>query len=512
MKFLFSFYRMLLKVTVLLLILMQPNNLSFGTFDTRQINPDDLSYESEDSFGQILNENRISPLPENPYYWKYKGEPIFLIGGSWQDNLFNHPVGLEEHLDLLVSVGGNYARNVMSHRNIGNVFAYENDENGLFDLDRFNDEYWNRLDHFLQLTFDRGIIVQLEIWDPWDLHADHQSFGGWTFNPFNPANNITYSADESNLPVEIPFDPQTIPTDHPFWYTVPQLQDNELLLTHQVAFVKKLLFITLKYPHILYCMNNETGEPNEWGDYWADFVRQTAHEEGVDVYITDMRRNENIRSEDHAAIFDNPELYSFVDISQNNAWSGLGEPHYKNILYVRDRISYHPRPINNNKNYGAARHGEEESVARMGRIFFAGAASARFHRPHPYEVPAYHEAKSDFGLGLSPRAQKVIQSISMITSEIEFEKMEPRNDLLIKDDEFEAYLLAESNHQYAIYFPKGGSVKMDLDVSQDYLHYRFINLDKAEWSDYSRSTDMDHAFTTPDEGHWVVIIKPATTN
>ena len=86
-----------------------------------------------------------------------------LLGGSWQDNLFNHPVGLEEHLDKLLSVGGNYVRNTMSHRNVGNVFAYLRDEQGLFDLNRFNDEYWLRFKNFLELCYQRDIIVQIEI-------------------------------------------------------------------------------------------------------------------------------------------------------------------------------------------------------------------------------------------------------------------------------------------------------------------------------------------------------------
>ncbi len=54
---------------------------------------------------------RIRPYEANPFYRQYKDEPVLLLGGSWQDNLFNHPVGLEEHLDLLKSVGGNYVRN-----------------------------------------------------------------------------------------------------------------------------------------------------------------------------------------------------------------------------------------------------------------------------------------------------------------------------------------------------------------------------------------------------------------
>ena len=501
-----SYLKIPIWITILLLLFMQPESLLFGSFDTQKMKTTlQLNSTTEES-AHYLNPDRIKPYSDNPYYWQYREEPIFLIGGSWQDNLFNHPIALEEHLDLLVSVGGNYARNVMSHRNIGNVFAFNKNESGLFDLENFNQEYWDRFEHFLQLTYDRGIIVQLEIWDPWDLHADHQSYGGWSFNPFNPINNINYTADESQLPLEIDYDPQTHPTDHPFWYSIPQLQNNEILLQHQISFVGKLLSISLKYPHILYCMNNETGEPNEWGEYWAQYVRQTALSSGTEVYITDMRRSEDIRSEDHAAIFDKPEIYTFVDISQNNAWSGLGEAHYENILYVRDRLSNHPRPINNNKNYGAARHGEEESVARMGRILFAGAAGARFHRPHPYEDPEYHEVKSDFGLGLSPRAQKIIRSISMITSNIDFVRMEPRNDLLMNRSENEAYLLAEPGKQYAIYFPNGGTVTLQTDLSTDQLQYRWINLDNAEWSDSTVAAPEFPNFNTPDNGHWVVVI------
>jgi hypothetical protein len=81
----------------------------------------------------------------------------------------------------------------------------------------------------------------------------------------------------------------------------------------------------LAHPHVLYCMNNETGERVEWGDYWAKYVRRKAEAAGVEIYVTDMRRNENVRSSDHAHIFDHPELYTFVDISQNNAWAGLGQ-------------------------------------------------------------------------------------------------------------------------------------------------------------------------------------------
>jgi hypothetical protein len=62
--------------------------------------------------------NGIRPYEKNPFYWQYRGKPIMLLGGSDMDNLFQWTGSkLTDHLDLLVSSGGNYVRNTMSSRN-----------------------------------------------------------------------------------------------------------------------------------------------------------------------------------------------------------------------------------------------------------------------------------------------------------------------------------------------------------------------------------------------------------
>ncbi len=444
--------------------------------------------------------------PNSPWCWNYKGETILLLGLSWQDNLFNHPTRLEEHLDVIQQAGGNYLRNTMSHRNVDNEFAFERDENGLFDLTRFNPEYWNRFQNFLDMAYKRDMIVQIEVWDPWDHYVDHQSFGGWSKNPFNPVNNINYTTLESGLPEEVQFSPMSHPTDHPFFHTVPALQNNTLVLQYQEAFMNKILSITLNFPNILYCMHNETGEPVETGDYWARFVREQAAIKGVPVHVADMRRNENVRGEDHLHILNNPELYSFLDISQNNATRGLGRDHYESILFVRESVASHPRPINNIKNYGAARHGEEESVARMGRIVFAGCASARFHRPHPIEDPGQMFEKSDFGLGASPRAQKVIKSLRMLSDQLDLVNTLPRPDLLQIKDGTEAYLLAQEGVKYAIYFPKGGGTLANIPLGE--WKSRWISLDTAQWQNQGQiASNGITTIEAPDAGHWIALIE-----
>jgi hypothetical protein len=230
------------------------NYASWGYFDFRHADEDfhegyqsvpvnwQISSERKRAFFGLMSRitgigpddtGRIQPYSENPYYWQYKGKPMLLLGGSWQDNLFNHPIGLERHLDLLQSVGGNYVRNTMSHRNEGNVFAYKQVD-GKFDLDQWNEEYWRRFDNFLKLTHERDIIVQIEIFDRHDLSTDHQSHGGWSKHPFNPANNITYTPETSGLPVDIG---SNHGWTHPFFVVVPALQDNELVLGYQRAYV-----------------------------------------------------------------------------------------------------------------------------------------------------------------------------------------------------------------------------------------------------------------------------------
>ena len=136
---------------------------------------------------------RIEIYSANPAYWQYAGEPILLLGGTKDDNLFQIPA-LKEHLDLLKSVGGNYVRNTMSSRDQGNVWPFRK-VNGKYDMDKWNNKYWKRFENFLRLTQERDIIVQIEVWATFDYYRDN-----WAVNPFNPKNNVNYTAKQTGLP------------------------------------------------------------------------------------------------------------------------------------------------------------------------------------------------------------------------------------------------------------------------------------------------------------------------
>ena len=118
----------------------------------------------------------IKPYTLNEWYWQYKDEPVILIRGSDDDNLFQWTGNeLTDHLDLIVSVGSNYLRNTMSDRDEGDCYAFKMSSNNKYDLNQWNEEYWRRLTFFLDETSKRGIIVQLTLWDQFDI----RSSGRW---------------------------------------------------------------------------------------------------------------------------------------------------------------------------------------------------------------------------------------------------------------------------------------------------------------------------------------------
>ncbi|HJP33598.1 MAG TPA: hypothetical protein QGF95_23855 [Candidatus Latescibacteria bacterium] len=392
---------------------------------------------------------RIQPWGENPRFWQYGGKPVWLLGGSVKDNLFQIP-DLEAHLDLLVSVGGNYIRNTMSDRPDQGfeIKAFARGEDGRYDLSHWNDAYWQRFEMLLQLTSARDIIVQIEMWDRFDHGQDN-----WQSDPYNPTNNINYGHDESGLAAEYPDHPGS--NGQPFFYTVPELGDNRVVLPFQQAFIDKVLSCSLKYDNILYCMDNETSGDPAWGRYWAKYVGDAAAIAGVDVEITEMWDHWDVRHETHRPTFDHPELYTFVDIAQNS--HNPGQTNWERAQWVRAYLADHPRPMNSTKIYGAdtskwtdrgvsAEHGQQV----FWRNLIGGFASSRFHRP-----PS--------GLGLSETAQANLRSARMLQAHFDVFHAEADADfqLLSDRDENEAYAAVVSGRQYAVYFPDGGQVRLD---------------------------------------------------
>jgi hypothetical protein len=437
-------------------------------------------------------DNYIRSYDKNPYYWQYKGDPVMLLGGSKDDNLFQLPE-LEKHLDEIAEAGGNYIRNTMSDRHDEGFeeYPFKKLDNGKYDLNQWNEEYWKRFENLLRWAYERDIIVQIEIWDRFDYSRDN-----WPPHPYNPQNNINYSYGESGFQREYLEHPGA--NEQPFFFTTPQQQNNKILLKYQQRFVNKLLDYALDYPNVLYCLDNETSGEETWADYWARFIRQRAERENILINITEMWDDWVLRAEEHRRTLDHPGRFDFVDVSQNN--HQRDETHWQNFLWVRDYIKDQPRPVNSVKIYGAddGRHGGDsiDAVEKLWRILFAGGASARFHRP-------------DSGIGLSELAKIQLRSARLFLDEFNIFKAQPNagHNLLSNREEDEAYLARINGEQYAVLFTNDGEVNLQLADNGNSWQIKWLDISKSIWRETRRITDEDNILlTTPGGGMWIAVI------
>ncbi len=438
------------------------------------------------------NPGRIQPYADNPFYWQYQGGPVILLGGSVEDNLFQIP-DLEIQLNLLEAIGGNYVRCTMSSRDEGDVWPFaRNPETGLYDLTKPGEAYWARFERFLELTAERDIILQIELWDRFDFAREP-----WQHNPYNPRNNVNYTEEASGLKTVIETHPGR--RENVFFRTVPELENNQVVLQYQQQQVDQLLSLALPYGHVLYCMDNETNESPAWGAYWADAILERAGEADLVVACTEMWDDWNLLGEQHRATFQHPERYAFVDISQGNHQPA--SKHWSNMQEVRQHlIEEGPiRPMNSVKIYGAnsGRYGStRDAQERFWRNIFGGLASSRFHRPAS-------------GLGLNPIAQSNIRSMRMLLDQLDLVRSAPHDDLLTNCSWNEAYCTAIPGETYAVFFPDGGNVWLDVtEVEIDTLRVDWLDIRASRWSSPSPAiVPVDdnrlHLVTPTEEGYWV---------
>lgn len=411
----------------------------------------------------------IKPFADDPRYWQFHGKPVMLLGGSVTDHLFLID-GLKEHLDAIHAVGGNYVRNTMSQREEQEKKPHLLLPSGKFDLDRWNDDYWQRFEDFLNWTAERAIIVQIEVWDRFDFSQDH-----WQNSPWNPANNVNYSSDEVGLAASYPAHPSR--DRQPFFHTIPGMPRYDAKLDrireYQQAFVDKMLSYSLQHGHVLYCMNNETSTPAKWGQYWIDFIKEAAMAKGAVVQTTDMFDDafRGDEAEHTPLIFRDPKHYTFADISQVNS-RNYNDMHWQQLQFLLGRINSHPRPTNHTKIYGSGYKGfgtggPEDGVERFWRDILGGSAAARFHR-------------EDSGNGLNDRAQASIRAARLLEKQIKFWEVEPHMELLHQRDANEAYLAADPGRAYALYFTYGGSVGLDLTGAGGRFRVTWISISMGQ--------------------------------
>jgi len=416
-------------------------------------------------------------------YFTYDSTPTLLLGGSIEDNLFQIP-DVKKELDKLAAAGGNYVRCTMSARDEGNVQAFARTGDGEYDLTEPSEEYWDRFEHFLEATAERDIVVQIELWATLDLYGSR-----WDDHPFNPVNNRNYDARESMLRETIagdpPFNSRANANQNTFFWSVPALGNLSTVLGYQRRYADWVLDRTLPYDHVLYCIDNETGARREWGEYWAGYIAEQARQAGTTATITEMFWQPSMYHPQHRAVFDRPEVYDFVEVSQNTNQRGWS--HWEHLAHAREQAR--GRPLSNVKVYGANNGPEwagdtDEGVDRFWRNLLGGVAATRFHRPPT-------------GIGCSDLALAHLRSARLLADE--FDILGAEADAITQDNTaYGAY----SRDATVVYFPDGGATTVDHSNRGEAV--RWLDPDQSVWTG---TGDHSRRLRTPGDGRWIALLE-----
>ena len=413
----------------------------------------------------LANKDSIQPYHKNPRYWQYKGKPVMLLGGTDDEALFHWAGDMDllcAQLDRLIDCGGNYVRCTMSVRKGDNPIypvreqPYVRLDNGKYDLDQWNDEFWRCFRVFLEQCKKRTIVVQIELWATHDLvHLKSSTPGVWPTHPLNPKNNINYG-----------FHPETVfprqprgKTNDAFYQTIPTLKHDRIMLKYQQAFVNKVLTYALKFDNILYCVDNEQRPPHpyQWGHYWAKYVQQYGVQQGKKVYVSEMlrdfttpkdkrlNRTQRMVGGKFASLFDYPRIYPFLELSETSTRFSDYDELWQNMEAIRTYTAEFPRPMTNIKVYGGGEkctfRKRRPTIHRFCELVCAGRSAVRFHRP---------VRESEFGMGLNSSAQACLKAVRLFCDLIEPWRCKPNLDLLSEREENEAYMLANPGVAYGI--------------------------------------------------------------
>lgn len=147
--------------------------------------------------------------PQNPYIFEFRGEPTILrTFGEHYGSVINPDFDFIRYLDVLERDGNNLTRVVLLGFRTDDVPTLEPlspaaakfmqpwarvpghgnalDGQPKWDLSVWNEGYFTRLRNFAQACADRGIVVEMSLFNT--IYAFDAN--DWDLSPFNPANNV----------------------------------------------------------------------------------------------------------------------------------------------------------------------------------------------------------------------------------------------------------------------------------------------------------------------------------
>ena len=445
--------------------------------------------------------------PQFPnWFFRSDGRPQFVVNDGWAPhpgfgNLSGHETvefeqPSEDEYKTYLEILGRYRVNMVVE--VNQVYSRQDHitdtsfrgpwkvldpKKNKIDRDRFNLEYYKRLDRTLAFAKERGIFYGVELLNDNSIYRP----ADWSHHPWNIENGGWLAdVDGDDTGFGEGFD-----------------LDNELHVRYLQRFLDYTVARTSAYWNVFYALGAESGNIDRpradtfavWYEYWGDFVaRKDPHgrlqaigDTGECPQLVRHRRNNIMITQEHTSMDHTGGFCRAINRFGERFWT-YARP---TIIGEQDR--------NNNNKFEAERKGywlAFVSGFMMGRVdrHYAIAEGKRLYESKLFELEGDPPIYADLN-----RMADFIDDRN-----VNFWRMSPRDDLIVGETKL-AYCLAEPNREYLLYLVQGGSPTVSLpEGAFETIWYNPRNGEFGEKSIIEGG--RSHSFTAPDSGDWVLHI------
>lgn len=431
-------------------------------------------------------------LASNPrYFTDGSGRAIYLTGSHYWPNFVDDgptdpppAFDYEAYLDFLVEnqhnfirlwraenakggeLGNNYWFSPMPYQRPGPGKAV--DGKPKFDLNKFNQAYFDRLRSRVVAARDRGIYVSIMLFDGWSIESKRPDHHPWIGHPYNKSNNINNINGDLN---------NNGNGEETHWRRIAAVT------ALQKAYIRKVIDTVNDLDNVLYEISNESPAGSELWQY--DMIKYIKGYEAGKPKQHPVGMTVEYPGGDNAALYASPADWIAPNGDINNPPESDGQ---KVMLFDSDHFCF-PCGDRQWAWKGLTRGGNPIHMDHYDGLSTGRGAEAAYGHDNPDIVSLR------LNLGYARSYAKRMNLAAMT----------PRGDLCSTD-----YCLANpvaTNAEYLVYLPNGGSATVDLSGASGSLTVEWFNPETGgRMAGGTTNGGASRSFTAPFSGDAVLYL------
>jgi len=334
-----------------------------------------------------------------------------------------------------------------------------NDGKLKYDVAKFNPEFFQRLRNVCKGAMDRGVFLQLTVFDAWMIK--HEEL--WRLHAYHRDNNINgVDGDPGNT---------ARGTDGMRGFCS---MGNPKVLETQKALLRKVVDMVNGFDNIFFEIANENYYNAEWEKHLCEFIHEYEKNKPKQHLVMPL----DLPNHGHGGIktWDVQRLHAAIVEAR-----GLNQP----VIFDSDGIG----------------SPEDEIVRKAAWTAFVSGGHVDYLDPS-LQVGSLH--KGDFKGSRRESLRRQLGFLAGFTKQVAFWEMRPK-DAMVRAGEALAF---SSPEEVVAYLPKGGKVTLDLGGLQGPLTARWFDPRKGEWGKaFEAQTARESEFSAPSDEDWVLHLR-----